>query len=147
MDFFAKTQQITGKHPAIERARGDALQRTFHNKEAMLFYLEAAKLADDDRIWRSLAVSAGSIGKAKIAYWAARNGLALEPRDPHLLRNQMLSLRKLDAPKKEQKAALHAFGMFKRDEQAAAIKDRCQDDNVDCQRERVPIVPRMMHTK
>lgn len=140
MDEWAKTEDLVGEQAAIHFARGNVHQRTFHNDEAEKWYLKASKLVDDDRVWRALAISAGSIGDSRTAYDAARAGLLLEPRDPHLLRNQMLALRKLPgADPKWIEAASQAFSAYKRDEMAATIRDKCSDADPNCRNERQPM--------
>lgn len=140
MDEWAKAEELVGEQAAIHYARGNVHQRTFHNEEAKMWYLKASKLVDDDRVWRSLAVSAGSVGDAKTAYDAARAGLRLEPRDPHLLRNQMLALRKLPGVEPEWvKDAEAAFNTYKRDEMAAIVRDKCSAADENCRDERQPM--------
>lgn len=140
MEWWAKAEKLVGERAAIHFARGNAHQKTFRNEEALKWYQKAAKLVDDDRVWRQLAISAGSVGEARIAYDAARRGLLLEPRDPHLLRSQMLSLRKLEPQEEEwTKSASMAFSTYKRDEQAATIRDKCSEDNPMCHDEREPM--------
>lgn len=139
MDQYALAEAIVGPHPAIHFARGDAHHRMFHFRDAAKWYQEAAKLADDDRIWRELAVSSGSFGDAAATYEAARKGLAIEPRDPHLLRNQMLALNRLTDNDTWKADAKQAFSDFKRDEQAPNIQDECAAKNEECRKGRIPV--------
>lgn len=140
MDEWAKTEALVGEQAAIHFARGNVHQRTFRNDDAKGWYEKASKLVDDDRVWRALAISAGSAGDPRTAYDAARAGLAHEPRDPHLLRSQMLALRKLQGADPEWvERAGAAFSSYKRDEMAAAIRDKCSDSSPDCLSERQPM--------
>ena len=140
MDQWAMAEKLVGEHAAIHYARGVVHQRTFHNEEATMWFEKASKLEDDDRIWRSLAISAGSVGKARVAYDAARAGLRLEPRDPHLLRSQMLALRKLDGVSDDWVAAAKAaFSTYKRDEMAPTIRDKCSANDPMCRDMRQPM--------
>ena len=139
MDLWAQTEKLIGTHPAIHFARGNAHQRVFGNAEATMWFQKAAELVDDDRVWRQLAISAGSAGKPLVAYKAARAGLSLEQRDPDLLRSQTLALRKLDAPQAWRDAAAQAFAAYKRDEDAPNVRDRCSASNPFCLEEREPM--------
>lgn len=140
MDQWALAEELVGEQASIHFARGGVHQRTFHNEEAKMWFLKASKLVDDDRVWRALAISAGSVGDSRTAYDAARAGLLLEPRDPHLLRNQMLALRKIQgADPAWVKLAADAFSAYKRDEMAAAVRDKCSESDPDCRSERQPM--------
>lgn len=140
MDQWAEAEKLVGEQAAIHFARGNAHQRTFQNEDAKMWYLKASKLVDDDRVWRALAVSAGSVGDSRTAYDAARAGLRLEPRDPHLLRSQMLALRKLQgADPQWVEAANKAFSAYKRDEMAPTIRDKCSAADPMCRAERQPM--------
>lgn len=140
MDWWAKAEELVGEHPAIHYARGDVHRRTFRNEEAVKWFKKAAAMVDDDRVWRQLAIAAGSVGQARTAYNAARRGLELEPRDAHLLRSQMLSLQKLEGvdPAWSESAA-KAFSEFKRDEQAPHIRDKCSSNDPYCRESREPM--------
>lgn len=139
MDQYAHAETIVGPHPAIHFGRGDAYHRVFQFKEATAWYEKAAQLADDDRIWRELAIASGSMMEAKRTLEAAQRGLAIEPRDPHLLRNQMLALKKLKAPEDAQKQAHKAYTTFERDEQAPNIQDVCAAKDDQCRKGRIPV--------
>lgn len=139
MDHWAKTEELVGEHPAIHFARGNAYQRVFRNDQATEWYEKAAKLVDDERVWRQLAVSAGTAGKPRVSYEAALAGLKHEQRDPHMLRNQMLALRKLEVDEAWVKQAEEAFSVYKRDEDAPNVRDRCSAENPFCREEREPM--------
>jgi hypothetical protein len=139
MDYWAKAEKLVGEQPSIHFARGNAHQRTFHNEDALMWYQKAAKLVDDDRVWQRLAISAGSVSEARVAYDAALAGLRHEPRDPHLLRSQMLALRRLEAKEEWKGASSKAFSAYKRDEQAANVRDKCSANDEYCLEERQPM--------
>ncbi len=140
MDLFAMAEKTTGPHPAIHYARGRAHHRVFRFDDAVKWYVEASKLQDDDRIWRQLAIAAGSVSDTKTSLEAAQKGLKIEPRDPHLLRNQMLALNQVEGTTDEWKAkAKDAFSRFKRDEAAPNIRDKCSEKSADCRDGRLPI--------
>lgn len=139
MTHFQQAQLRTGPHPAIDYARATALARVFRHQEATQFYEEAARKTSDDRIYARWAISAASVFDHHPAYAAARAGLALEPRDPGLLRSQSLTLRNLDASPEWIAAAQKAFLDFKDDEAGARIRALCSDNSPDCLLERRPL--------
>lgn len=139
MDAFKRAEAIVGEHPAIHYARGQAHQRVFQNEAAVEWFQKARALQKDARILRQLAIAAGSAGQAELALDAARSGLAIEPRDPHLLRSQMLALRKLNAPENEIQRARETFSRFKRDEKSAQIRDKCSANDLKCREGRLPL--------
>ncbi len=139
LDHFMRAEKLIGKHPAIDFARGKAHQRTFHNEEAAQAYKAASEQVHDDRIWRELAISSGSVFHHRDAYEAAQRGLEIAPRDPHLLRSQSLAAAKLDLPEESAEAAREAFLAFRRDELAPEIRVRCSKASPTCERERVPV--------
>jgi len=109
------------------------------------WYTAASKLVDDDRVWRQLAIAAGSMADSETTYEAARRGLIIEPRDAHLLRNQLLALRKLSANKDWLEGANEAFLEFKRDEQAPNIQDECASKSDECRSGRIPVPVIVLH--
>lgn len=139
LDHFARAENLIGSHPAIDFARGKAHQRTFHNEEATRAFIAASKAVDDDRVWRQLAISAGSVFEHRTAYDAARAGLEISPRDPHLLRSQSLAAKELDVPEELAEKARDTFLAFRRDELAPEIRVRCAKSSDTCRRERVPV--------
>ena len=141
MDAFDACEKLMGEHTAIDFARGLTQQRTFHNDEAVKWFKKAAAKTSDDRIFRQLAISQGSIMHADEALKASQSGLAIEPRDPHLLRSQMLALRKKD--KKQAKIAFDAFSTYKRDESEGKIRKKCIGDSEECRiaRQPIPVIP------
>jgi len=139
MDQYAKAEKLVGEHAAIQFGRGDANHRVFRFDEAVKWYKKASALVDDDRIWRELAIAAGSMADPETTYEAARRGLIIEPRDAHLLRNQMLALKKLSTKQERLEGAHKAFLEFKRDEQAPNIHDECASKSDECRAGRIPV--------
>ncbi|MCA9668670.1 MAG: tetratricopeptide repeat protein [Myxococcales bacterium] len=137
--WFAKAQALVGAQPALDFARARAEQRRFHHRAALGHYERAANKSHDERVWRGLGTCAGTVFDANRSLGAAHRGLALEPRDPDLLRLQLLALRRLGAPAAQIAAAASAFDSHKRDEAFGAIRDRCLKDQARCRRERQPI--------
>jgi hypothetical protein len=136
---FDAAEEIVGAHPAIELAKGRAYEKVWMFPQAVPAYREAAKLQNDDRIWRGLAYNLGSMDEHRASLEAAQKGLAIEPRDKDLLRAQLLALRGLNAPEEHIAAAAEAYDKFKADEQAPQIRIVCSDDSEHCRRERLPV--------
>lgn len=139
MDQYNHAEALVGEHAAIHFGRGDANHRAFRFNEAVKWYTAASKLVDDDRIWRELAIAAGSMVDSQTAYEAARRGLLIEPRDAHLLQNQLLALRELSTNKDWLDGAAAAFLEFKRDEQAPNIHNECASKSDECRSGRIPV--------
>lgn len=145
METWSRAEKLAPRYSALHFARGNAHQQTFRNQTALGWYTKAAQLANDDRIWRAMAISAGSIMDPSQAYQAARHGLLLESRNPTLLRSQMLALRSLRGPKHPWTvAATQAFVAYKQDEQLAIIKDKCSRQSSFCSRLRQPLIKTWM---
>jgi len=138
--LFDEVQAITGEHPAVAMARGEAFARVWRWKEAAAAFEQAARLApQDDQTWRELAIARGSAGDHRGALEAAQQGLRLEPRDPYLLRSQMLAFQRLAPDSPETASARTAFLAFERDEKAPSIQSACSDASPDCWLERLPV--------
>jgi tetratricopeptide (TPR) repeat protein len=139
ISVFDEAEELIGEHPAIFVGRGDAYAKVWQFDEAVDEYRRAAEMADDDRVWRKLAVGLGSLGRHRESLTAAQQGLEIEPRDPDLLRSQMIAVRKLDTPDDWKERAAEAFNAFKRDEEAHLLKAECSDRSEVCQLERLPV--------
>jgi hypothetical protein len=81
-----------------------------------------------------LARVLGSAGDDRGALAAARSGLALDPRNPDLLRSQATALRALGSPLADQ--ALAAYERFRAPDDAGQLKITCADRSPRCERER-----------
>ncbi len=138
-DQFGFAEKLIGEHPAIHYARGTTLQRVFKTKEASEWFQKAAALQEDDRILRGLATAHGSAQDMYNSLLAAQKGLAIEPRDPDLLRNQMVAFRALKKDSDEAKAATEVFGEFQHDTLAPHIHNKCADRDPACKQGRLPI--------
>ncbi|MFB6350572.1 MAG: hypothetical protein ABEN55_09880, partial [Bradymonadaceae bacterium] len=77
---------------------------------------------------------------------AAQKGLAIESRDPDLLRSQMIALRNLDVPKSWREAAAEAFDRYKADEEAHQLRAECSDRSEICRLERLPVHTHQMES-
>ncbi len=138
--LFKQAEALVGPHPAIALARGESTARVWRWKESAAAYRQAADLApNDERTWRGLAQALGSLGDAEASYEAAQRGLALEPRDPFLLRSQLLAAKRLDPKDPRVKLAHDAFLANERDPQANAIQIACADQSAECWLERLPV--------
>ncbi|MFT3771896.1 MAG: multiheme c-type cytochrome [Minicystis sp.] len=126
-------------HPAVPALRGEALSLVWRWAEAVPPLDEAARAAPgDDGAWMRLAVALGSRGgDDRAALAAAQAGLALQPRDPDLLRVEALSLAALRDP--GAKAAAAAYDAFRPADAIPGIKARCSMKVDGCAAERNPV--------
>lgn len=143
-EYLEEAERLVGEHPAIDRARGEAMVRVFRNESARPWLRRSLEhRADtglvDDRTARLLAGAYGSTFEFYDSYRVAKKGLASQPRDPDLLRIQRRALDQLDVPDEWSESAREAFLTFRRDEQAALIRTRCSKDDQECLLERDPV--------
>lgn len=142
---FDKVEALVPGHPAVARAKGEAYAAVWRWEKAAAAFEAATRGAPNDaRAWRGLAQALGSLDRRQEALAAAQRGLALEPRDPHLLRSQSLAYSRLAPGSKVAKEARDAWLAHRRDELAPSIRGKCKDPSSDCQKERVPILARKM---
>lgn len=135
-----QAEALTPDHPAVAAVRAEALARVWRWEAAADAWQRAVEGAPgDDRLWAGLAVARASAGDLPGALDAARAGLALEPRDPQLLRSQMLALGRLAPGSEEAAAAANTWARFRPDDDANAIRMRCVDGSEGCERGRAPI--------
>ena len=113
-------------------------------QQAESAYKKAAELQPDARVYQNWAIALGSQQRSAEALEVIQMGLELEPRNPHLLRSQMLAYRALDVPEMWQKEAADAFDAYKRDTQAPHVRDRCSAEDEVCRAERTPITVRWL---
>jgi tetratricopeptide (TPR) repeat protein len=126
-------------HPAIAALRGDALSLVWRWAEAVPPLDEAARVAPkDDSAWAKLAIALGSRGgDDRAALAAALAGLALQPRDPDMLRVEALSL---GALRDERAAAAEAaYDTFRPADVIPGVKARCSAKVPGCALERNPV--------
>ncbi len=126
-------------HPSLASLRGEALALVWRWPEAVSPLDEAARAAPrDDAAWARLAVALGSRGgDDRAALAAALSGLALQPRDPDLLRVEALALGALgdaSAP-----AALAAYDAFRQADAAPRVRAACSAGTPGCALERNPV--------
>lgn len=94
-----QAEALAGSHPAITRARAEALAVAWRwDEAAVAFTALAAQAPDDTATWRDLARARLSADDPRAALDAAVEGLRRAPRDPSLLRSQALAARTLDHP-------------------------------------------------
>ena len=145
MVLFDEVDRLMPDHPAVARARGDALAAVWRWEKAAVAYEAVTRAApNDSRGWRGLAQSLGSLGRRTESLAAAQSGLALEPRDPHLLRSQSLAYAKLAPGTPAAEKARKSWLEHRRDEEAPSIQGKCKDPTSECQKERVPVFVRTM---
>ncbi len=140
LSYADRAEELIGAHPAIARARGDALAPVWRWAAAGAAYTRAAELAPiDDTRWAALAVAAGSAGDHATSLEAAQRGLALAPRDPDCLRAQALALDALGAEDALTSAAMDAYFAHRVRDDAPGVRARCSAGVPGCALERVPV--------
>jgi len=124
-------------HPAVWRARGDALGQVWRWSEAAAAYAELSRLAPrDPASFRDLARALGSAGEHKASLEAADRGLSLNPRHPELLRSRALALQALSHPDVER--ATRTWLAHRIPEDAGKLRTICDHEESEC-KERAPI--------
>jgi tetratricopeptide (TPR) repeat protein len=127
---------LPAPHPAaVHLIRADALARVWRWDEAVAPARAAAERAPGNTfVWVMLARVLASSGDDRGALDAARKGLALQPREPDLLRSQAVALRALGSPLADQ--ALAAFDRFRQPDANAELRIACARKSERCARER-----------
>lgn len=138
--WLAVVGQHAPGHPASAWVRARALMRVFRHGEAATWLRVAAASSADPRVDEALAVSLGSAGNPRAALSSAARGLALDPRQPDLLRVQWLAWSKLypGATSSLDQRARAAFLDHRRVDAAPGLRSRCSDEVPGCARERTP---------
>lgn len=140
VDQLAHAEGLLPDHPSMPYHIGLAFMRVWRFDDAIAAFAQAARRVEDDRVWSQLAIALGSVDQPRESHSAASRALALEPRNPHTIRTQMLGLRDLpETPKATVDAAARAFDRFKRDELANTVRDRCSSHDALCRRGRLPL--------
>jgi hypothetical protein len=133
-------QALQPGHPAVSRARGEAMGEVWRWAEAAGPYGDAARASPgNDWIWAQLAIAYGSAGDPERALDAARHGLSLSPRDSDMLRVQALALERLGAPADAVSDAREAFSRWRPPDEAPAIRNGCSKQFAWCALERLPV--------
>lgn len=140
LEWLERAEAKAPGHPALDAHRGEALALVWRWRESAAPLRRAAAAAPrDDAAWSRLAVALGSFGDDRGALDAALRGLALQPRDPDLLRVQALSLRGLGAPAEETAAAEEAHLTCRVSDATPKIRSLCSKNVPGCALERVPV--------
>ena len=142
--LFEEASALVPDHPSNYYGIGETHLRVWQFPEASAAYEKAAKLQPDARVYQSWAIALGSQQRSAEALEVIQMGLELEPRNPHLLRSQMLAYRALEVPEVWKQEAADAFDAYKRDTQAPHVRDRCSAEDEVCRVERTPITVRWM---
>lgn len=121
--------------PVVPTLRALALAQVWKWEDA----LAPAKLATEraplnTRTWSLYAQVLASLGRDSEAMEAARQGLALSPRDPDLLRTQAVCLRAQGSDLAD--AALDAFDRFRSPDAGPELRIECARSSERCERER-----------
>jgi tetratricopeptide (TPR) repeat protein len=140
LQHLDQAEALEPDEPAIPHARAQALGGVWRWKEAAAPLAQAAQASPlDDALWSNLAVAYGSADEPALALDAARQGLALTPRDADMLRVQALALERLGAPAGEVAAARDAFARWRPPDDAPAVKSACSRASPACALERLPV--------
>lgn len=143
VELFARSDALLdAPHPSNAYNSGLASMRVWKFEEASEAFERASTLGSqkDARVLRQWAMALGSKSRYAEALEVAQRGLLTEPRDPHLLRSQMLALRNLEAASAEtRELADRAYDVYKRDTAAPHVRDACSKKDPVCRAERVPI--------
>jgi tetratricopeptide (TPR) repeat protein len=126
-------------HPALARLRGEALSLVWRWADAAPPLDEAARAApSDDSAWSQLAVALGSRGGDDHATLSAAGaGLALQPRDPDLLRVEALALGAIGDARAP--AAMGAYDAFRPADVIPRVRAACSARVPGCALERNPV--------
>ncbi|CAN5897456.1 hypothetical protein BH11MYX3_BH11MYX3_12490 [soil metagenome] len=122
--------------PAVlDAVATDALARVWRWEEAIAPAKACTERAPgNSAAWMIYARVLGSTGDNAGALAAATKGLALNPRDPDLLRSQATALAALGRP--EAAAALAAYDRFRSPDNSAELRIACAADSKRCARDR-----------
>ncbi len=120
--------------------RGEINALVWRWEAAAAAYRRASELSPgDDRVWRQLALSLGSLDQRGASLEAAQRGLRLNAQDGDLLRIQSLALQALAPESEGARVARETWLRYRSDDGAPGVKARCADRAPVCQQERVPI--------
>jgi tetratricopeptide (TPR) repeat protein len=129
---------LVDDEPALARTRGEAFAQVWRWSEAVAPLAEAVRGAPlDDAGLVALALALGSAGDPERALSVAREGLALQPRDPDLLRIQSLSATALGAP--DAARAREAFLAWRVPDDGPRFRAACSRTVPGCAVERTPV--------
>ena len=137
--LFEEAGKLVPDHPSTYYGIGETYMRVWKFEQASDAFEKAASLQPDARVYQRWAIALGSQQRSAEALEVAQKGLALESRNPHLLRSQMLAYRGLDVSEEWKKMASEAFDVYQRDTKAPHVRDRCSAENEVCRAERTPI--------
>jgi tetratricopeptide (TPR) repeat protein len=140
LELLGRAERELGSHPAVLRARGEALAQVWRWPEAALEFERLAAVAPRDvTVWQSLAMAHASAGNDLPALQAAQEGLRLAPRDADCLRVQALALQHLGAAPGVVAQALEVALHWRSPDGAPGAKARCSRDVTGCAARRNPV--------
>ncbi|MEN0061238.1 MAG: multiheme c-type cytochrome [Myxococcota bacterium] len=142
----ARAEAEVGPHPAITRARADALAAAWRWPEAASAFARLATEAPrDTATWRDLARARLSTGDAAGALDATAEGLARAPRDPDLLRLQASALHARNDPRAE--VAKAVWMAHRRRDDASDLRLLCDREVPGCAEARLPIPVHLLRSR
>jgi hypothetical protein len=142
--WLAAVDTLVPRQPSTFFALGEANLAVWRFGEAADAFARAATLQKDDRILRGWAIALGSVGQASQALTVAQDGLAIEGRDPLLLRAQLFAYRALGAAPAWQRQAATAVQIYDRDVEAPHLRDQCSRTDAACRADRTPLAVRWL---
>jgi tetratricopeptide (TPR) repeat protein len=143
--LLGQVDALVPRHPSTFYALGEANMSVWRFGEAASAYAKAAALQPDDRILRGWAMALGSTDRFSEALAVAQDGLAIEGRDPFLLRSQLLAYRALQAPEAWRDQAATALRIYERDSEAPHVRDMCSRADPVCKTDRTPLAVRWLN--
>ncbi len=138
--FFDEAQALWPDHPALLYMKGEAYAAVWRWEQAAPLLAAAAELAPrDDLAWSRAATAYQSLGRAPAALYAARRGLASQPRSADLLRIQALALGTLGSTLAIAQPAFEAWVIHRPPDDAPRFRGMCQKRDPACALERNPV--------
>ncbi len=148
IELFEQSDALVSGHASNAYNSGQAYMRVWKFEQAAEAFERASASIEDPRIMRRWAIALGSKSLHEEALGVAQRGLTKEPRDPDLLRSQMLAYRNLDGASDEVKQlTTDVYDVYKRDTRAPHVRDQCSRTDPVCRAERTPIGVRRMLQK
>ena len=137
LEQIAAAEELIGPHPALMRVLGESHAAVWDFPEAVEAFGLLAARSPDTAAFRDLARACGSVGDSLCALSAANEGLALQPRDPDLLRSLALALDALGDRRASE--AEEAWLAARPPDDASDLRLLCDASDEVCERDRRPL--------